>query len=141
MARLDANGEVLWSHQNIGGHLEQTAFLQSSMTFDTTGNLLFSAWAYGTPDFGGGPRSSPNPAAYVVWYDTNGGYLADKSWQAATGPDGYQIGAVFTTGLTLDASGRMLLGGYWFGTADLGLGPTMACSSGTPFVLKFDPTP
>jgi WD40 repeat protein len=140
MARLDANGEVLWSHQNTGGHLERVAFQQSRMTFDATGNMMLSVWAYGPSNFGGGPRYSQNPAAYVVWYDTNGGHLADKSWQAVTGPEGYQMGAVFTTGLTLDASGRMLLGGSWFGTADLGLGPIISCS-GTPFVLKFDPTP
>jgi hypothetical protein len=63
-----------------------------------------------------------------------GPYLLSKEWGSATDDEGFVV--------TTDASGNILVGGYFTGTVDFGCGPLAAPANGTDgaLLLKLGPT-
>ena len=132
LTKFDGTGQVLWSRiQDPGyGGLMNDQVLR--LNLDASGNLLVSG---GLTLFG---RYSA-AGAYLTWYDSEGGFLTDRSYRPAFGRYG-PLGSASGAGAAIDPAGNLVLGGSFGGMMDFGSGPLQTCSS-SPFVMKLDPTP
>ncbi|OJH33989.1 carboxypeptidase-like regulatory domain-containing protein [Cystobacter ferrugineus] len=129
LVALSSEGEELWARGT-------SAYLDSlHLGTDASGNARVSGAFSGSVDLGGGSRASSNPAAFVAWYDPAGNYLKDRVYPTAEGGGGHSGGV----GTGVDLEGSVLLGGWFTGAANFGLGPVNACSD-TTFVLKMEPS-
>jgi hypothetical protein len=132
LTKFDGTGQVLWSRLQEPGYgvLMQNQTLR--LNLDASGNLLVSGEynIYGRYSAAG---------AYLAWYDAEGGFLTDRAYRPAFGRYG-PLGGASGTGAAIDPTGKVVLGGSFWGTMDFGSGPIQSCSS-SPFMLKLDPTP
>ncbi|OJT21393.1 hypothetical protein BO221_26590 [Archangium sp. Cb G35] len=135
LSKLSAGGEELWS-RSIADSAEEL-----HLTADAAGNALVTGTFSGTLDLGGGLRRSTGSAAFVAWYDSEGGYLKDHVFPSLSREvDGAPLGRSWGIGAGVDPEGNLLLGGGFNGTVDFGLEQVSACAP-TTFVVKLDPTP
>jgi FlgD Ig-like domain len=104
----------------------------ASVKMDASGNVILVGGLYGTQDFGGGPLTSAGFTDVVVAkYDANGNHL----WSKRFGDENDQVGE----GVAVDASGNIVIAGWFTGTVDFGGGPlTSAGYDIDIFVAKFD---
>jgi hypothetical protein len=122
-----ASGAHLWSKQ-FGGTYGDRGL---GIAVDGSGNVLVTGFFQGTVDFGGGGLTSGG------WYDifvvklsgVNGSHVWSKRF-GATGPDQ-------GNGIAVDASGNVLVTGFFDGTVDFGGGPLASAGSYDIFVAKF----
>ncbi|WPB72981.1 kelch repeat-containing protein [Archangium violaceum] len=136
LSKFSADGEALWSRRGIS-----VPFWHLHLTADIEGNALLTGAFTGTLDLGGGIRQSGGPAAFVAWYDPEGRYLRDRVFPSLSREvDGASLGSSQGIGAGVDPEGNLLLGGWFEGTVDFGLGQVSACAP-TTFVVKLDPTP
>ncbi|WP_375773296.1 hypothetical protein NR798_21250 [Archangium gephyra] len=136
LSKLSASGEALWS-RSIGVRSRGRLHLG----VDAAGNALLTGTFEGSLDLGGGGRYSAGPAAFVAWYDQEGRYLKDHVVPSLLREvDGAPLGTSWGVGAGVDPEGNLLLGGWFEGTVDFGLGPVSACAP-TSFLEKLDPTP
>ncbi|WP_375773295.1 hypothetical protein NR798_21245 [Archangium gephyra] len=136
LSKLSADGSELWSRIIAG-----RSWLRLHLGVDAAGNALLTGTFEGSLDLGGGSRQSAGPAAFVAWYDQEGRYLKDHVLSSERRElDGAPLGTSWGVGAGVDPEGNLLLGGWFEGTMDFGLGPVPTCAP-TSFVVKLDPTP
>ncbi|MFE8599422.1 kelch repeat-containing protein [Archangium violaceum] len=135
--KLSAGGEELWSQMIASSVWE----LDPHLTVDSADNALVFGKFSGELRLVGRSRMYPGTAAFVAWYDPDGRYLRDHVFPPVGHEvDGWPLGASWGIGAGDDPEGNLLLGGWFEGTVDLGLGRVSACAP-TTFVVKLDPTP
>ncbi len=129
IAEMDPNGAHLWS-KRFGDSANQ---LGVSIAFDPQNNVVLAGSLVGAADFGGGPLASAGGSdVFVAKLDSKGDHLWSKRFGDAADQE--------VTGVTSDATGAVILGGYFAGSLDLGGGTMTAKSSMSDgFVAKFSP--
>ena len=134
---LDSAGGFLWGG-SIGAGGADWAF---GVATTAQGEVYVTGRASGTVDLDPGPgvdlRTSANTSfdVFVVKLDPQGAYL----WGHLIGGNGNDVG----NDISVDASGRVLIGGVLGAAGDLDPGPGVATAGGNgqqdAFVLKLDP--
>lgn len=115
LAKFSEYGEIIWVNTWGGVHSEDTL---SRILTDQAGNIYVCGWFQAWVDFdpGDGVDGHEGPSlgshAYVSKFDSNGNLIWAKTWG---GPeDAY----TFASGIDLDSSGNVIIGGSFSGTAD-----------------------
>ena len=133
--KLDASGDFMWV-KILGGTLGELA---NAMAMDASESLLITGSFQGTVDFDPGVglaniTSSGSQDSFVWKLDSSGNYV----WAVAIGGTSGDTG----NSVAVDASGNVISGGTFQGTADLesGAGITNVTSSGAldSYVLKLN---
>ncbi len=126
MARYSPAGAYLWS-KSLGSMGNDYAY---GVALDGSGNMLVTGYVSGTTDFGGGPLTiGGSQDVFVAKYSPAGAYL----WALAPTGSGWAAGA----GLTADANGNVVVGGYFGGTLDFGCGALSSSGVSDAFVAKY----
>jgi len=97
---------------------------------DSAGNVVVVGTASGTVDFGAGWVSGTD-GLFVAKYGPSGTLL----WAKRVGPGGSMVAS--SMGVAVDASGNIVVTGYFQGTIDLGGGPLTSAGAGDIFLVKF----
>jgi hypothetical protein len=133
IARYDCTGKPLWGKRfgsPLGGGVSAPVIaIDGQHATLVTGSFAYSI------DFGCGPLSGSASAGFVAKLDASGACVFSKPFGGT--PTG-NIGQ----GIAADASGNVLVGGYYQGTTDFGGGPVVSAMGGmhtTPFLLQLDP--
>ena len=126
VAKFDGSGRHVWSRRFGGtGHDEARG-----VAVDGAGNVLVAGWFAGSVDLGGGVLTSAGGLDnFIAKYDQSGGHI----WSRRVG--GGLDDQVF--GLAIDASGDVVVTGYFDGTVDFGGGALTSAGSGDIFVAKY----
>ncbi|HEV8608950.1 MAG TPA: hypothetical protein VGS98_02620 [Thermoanaerobaculia bacterium] len=96
---------------------------------DGTGASVVLGSFYGSVNFGGGSLTSAgNGDVYLVKYSATGGYL----WSQRFGGTQDEV----PKGIAIDASGEIVITGFFGGTVDFGGGP-LTGTSGSGFLAKY----
>lgn len=129
VARLDANGNHLWS-KPIGGLNDDAV---KSVAFDKWGNVVMTGFFRNTIDFGAGPMVSAGGTDIVMakFAGANGKPL----WGKRFGDAAEQMGV----GIAVDPMGYTFVVGNFDGILDLGLGPLVSAGNFDVFAAKFPP--
>jgi len=101
------------------------------MAVDPSENIYITGGWCGEIDLGGG--SLPGSGYFDIYagkFDSSGNHL----WSKGFGGEGYQI----VTGLAIDASGNVYLGGFFNGDLDFGGGSLASSSMNNIFIAKLD---
>jgi hypothetical protein len=129
VAKLDANGEHLWSRR-LGGPADQIA---SSVASDALGHVLVAGYFAGSMDAGGNALTSAGiQDAFVGKLDASSG---TPLWLKRVGASGSLARAY---GVAVDGTGNVLVVGTFTGSVDFGGGVLTSNGSGDVFVVKFD---
>jgi hypothetical protein len=101
---------------------------------DASGNIFVTGYFQGTVDFGGGPLTATGRDIFVLKLDPSGTLLWSKHFAGSS--------QAFAYALATNASGNVLLTGYFEGTIDFGGGALTSVSATDPdvFVLELDAT-
>jgi hypothetical protein len=126
VVKFGPDGSYLWS-ECFGDENEQAA---EAVAVDASGNVILTGYFHGTVDFGGGEiASAGNGDIFVAEFGSNGVHLWSKS---------FGDGAVQTaSSVAVDASGNVIVTGYFYGTIDFGGGELTSAGWGDIFVAKF----
>lgn len=129
VAKLDSNGAHLWS-KKFGDEDNQLGF---SIGTDASNNVLVAGSFAGTLDMGGGELQSAGGLydVFLAKLDPNGAHL----WSHRFGDPNPQDLAL--KGLSVDATGDVLLFGSFTGTIDMG-GGEMQSALTDIFLAKFN---
>lgn len=129
LLKLDPAGTHLWSIR-LGGPSSDVGL---GIDTDVIGNIVATGFFEQTVDFGSGPLASAggrdvfvasfDSAGTPLWSRRLGGPLADRSEGVAT-----------------DASGNVIVGGGFAGTADFGDGPVTSAGLSDVFLVALDST-
>ncbi|MDH3216079.1 MAG: hypothetical protein OEN01_07280 [Candidatus Krumholzibacteria bacterium] len=126
LAGFDASGAHLWS-QRFGDVFDEAA---AGVSVDASGNVILAGDLSGTADFGGGPLTSAGDFdVFLAKFNASGVHL----WSQRFGDASEQYGI----GVAVDASGNVVLTGYYSGTVDFGGGPLNAAGHDA-YVSRFD---
>jgi len=127
---MDAAGQThLWS-QRFGGTDYDWG---RGVSVDGSGSVFTIGDFAGTVDFGGGPRiSAGGRDIYLAKYDASGTHL----WSHRFGSTGHDYGQ----SVAVDASGNVIIAGYFNGAVDFGDGPLTSAGSTDIFLAKYDAT-
>jgi hypothetical protein len=103
----------------------------SSTTTDASGNVIVAGYFAGNANFGGGTLTSAGAFdIFVVKFDANGNHIWSQRFGNATDQ--------WSVAVAADASGNVIVTGYFTGTVDFG-GGTLTSEGGYDiFVAKFD---
>jgi hypothetical protein len=139
LAKYNASGNYIWA---IGmGGTDNFGDGGNSLTLDGSGNVLLTGYFSGTVDFDPGDNTATLTSAgrndiFLAKYDASGNYVWARG-MGGTSPFG-DVGS----SLALDASGNVLLTGYFSGTVDFdpGAGTVNLTSVGFTdiFLAKYD---
>ena len=133
--KYDATGNLVWA-KSMGGTQWEAA---NDLIVDGSGNVYLTGLFYGTSDYDPGAGttnlvSNGNYDVFVVKLDGNG----DLVWANSFGSSADDFG----NSIAVDASGNVIVGGYFQGTVDFdpGTGTDNHSSVGVKdiFVAKFD---
>jgi hypothetical protein len=128
LVKLDPTGALLWS-QRFGDGAAQVA---QAVAIDVTGEVVITGYFNGTVDFGGGPFTSIGGAdVFVAKFDAAGAYR----WSAQFGGSKDEAGQ----GIAVDASGNVLVTGYFNGAMNAGSTPLVSVGGTDVFVIKLGP--
>jgi hypothetical protein len=128
IAKFDPDGAHLWS-KRFGDGNSQVAYAVSA---DASGNAVLAGHFQGSVDFGGGAlASASNWDIYIAKFDPDGAHIWSKSFN----DDNAQYAAAART----DASGNVIIAGYYAGAVDFGGGTLTGADDTNVFVAKFDP--
>ncbi|XXF75677.1 hypothetical protein P2318_21760 [Myxococcaceae bacterium GXIMD 01537] len=128
LAKYDAEGHLKWARGFVAVDPPPVNFATIDLTalaVDDRGNIYFGGNSEAPVDFGGGPVDE----RFLVTLSPNGHFR----WQLEVeGDDRF-----FPTGFGFTRSGDIILGGYFFGTIDLGGGPLGGSFLPSAFLAKF----
>ena len=126
VAKLDPSGAPLWQHAYTGAMLES-----HTMAVTAEGSVVLAGSLEAEIDFGGGPLTSAGGYdLFVAKLDPEGHHVWSERFGTA---DLQRLHA-----LAVAPSGRVLIGGTYFGSVDLGGGPLSAGGSYGSFVAALD---
>jgi hypothetical protein len=124
-------GEYILSAR-FGDQWEQFA---ESAAVDASGNMIVTGAFAGTVDFGGGPLTAPGGGAgsnvFIVKFAPDGTHMWSSRFGDGTGQ--------WARSVTTDASGNVVITGYFYGTVDFGGGPLTSTGDEDVFIAKFTP--
>jgi hypothetical protein len=126
VAKFNTAGSHVFS-QHLGG-----ASLDSgnNVAFDGSGNVLVTGYFTGTADFGGSNLvSAGDHDIFVAKYNPSGVH----QWSARYGSTGTDDG----NGITADASGNVIVTGFFSGTVNFGGGGLISAGGPDIFVAKY----
>jgi hypothetical protein len=128
VAKFGPDGTHLWSK----GFGDGNAQFARAVATDASGNVIVAGFFAGAVDFGGGALTSAGREdVYVAKFDPDGTHLWSKSFN----DDNAQYAAAART----DASGNVIIAGYYAGAVDFGGGTLTGADDTNVFVAKFDP--
>ncbi|MEM1033166.1 MAG: hypothetical protein AAGN82_22670 [Myxococcota bacterium] len=128
VAKLDGSGAHQWSAIYPGPESQFTRDLD----VDPAGNIVFTGYAFGTPDFGGGALANAGSRdAFVVKLNPDGVHL----WSRDFGGGFSQYGH----GIAVDATGHVVTTGYFASTINFGSGPVAAGGNEDVFIMRLAP--
>jgi hypothetical protein len=127
VAKFAPNGAHIWS-QRFGSTLSDQGL---GIATDASGNVLVTGLFSGQANFGGGPLVSAGGFdIFVAKYAPDGSYI----WSWGFGSTGSDQGL----GIATDASGNVLVTGFFEGAVGLGV-PLVSAGGFDIFVAKFAP--
>jgi hypothetical protein len=131
VVKLDSAGNSLWVKQ-FGA--SGTVGAGTGIAVDAAGHVVVTGWFSGAVNFGDGPMPSAGPQdIFLVKLDaSSGGHI----WSAHFG-DPTDV-APLAVGVAVDASGGVLLAGYFSGDTTFGGKPLMTTNMSDTFVAKLD---
>jgi hypothetical protein len=140
--KLDAAGNLVWA-KNIGGANSDGAF---ALCLDGSNNIIIAGAFKGICDFDPGPGTYTLSAigsntisdCYVLKLDASGSFLWAKVFGSSANIDEVRS-------LSIDNTGNIYAGGYFYGTVDFDPGPgnfilSAIASNADAFLSKFDPS-
>ena len=126
LAKLDANGDHLWSHRFGDSGFQYGA----SITTDDMDRIVITGVLNGTLDLGGGPLISAGSSdIFLAEFNPAGNHL----WSRRYGDADQQ----YSTSLAAYGSGNIVLTGALSGSADFGGGPLTSAGQSDIFLAKF----
>jgi hypothetical protein len=127
VVKFDSTLTCVWS-RNFASVNTQIAY---GVGIDAAGNVAFTGYYYGTPDFGGGALPTPaSTGAYVVKLNSAGNHLWSRAIEGPSSDYGRDV--------AIDAAGNVVVTGYSYSaTLDLGGGALAGNGSGDVFVAKY----
>jgi hypothetical protein len=128
VVKFDASGNHVWS-KDFGA--AGTAARAYCVVADPWGNVVVTGNAQGPVDFGGGPLPWTGSEDIVLAkLDSNGNHVWSRSFGDAA--------AQYATSVATDASGSVILAGYFEDTVNFGGGPLTSAGAYDMFIAKFD---
>jgi hypothetical protein len=128
-AKLASNGSYIWAN-GFGGNANVWA-----LAVGPAGELIFTGFFDGPLDFGGGPLPAyGSQNAYLVKLTNAGSFVFSKANSSTMGFSSIGWGAA------VNASGDVYWAGEFYGTIDLGNGPTKSTGLTSAFFAKFAST-
>ena len=133
-AIVGGSGAFLWSTHFGGTTLAVDTATPVGMVVDSSGASVVVGYLSGKADFGGGLLTSAGAGdIYLVKRASDGSYIWSKRF-GGTADDRPK-------GIAIDASGNIVITGYFNGTVDFGGGAlTSATSAASGFVAKYSAT-
>jgi len=127
VAKFGSDGTHLWSKRFGDGDYQ----LANAVALDASGSVIVTGVLNGSVDFGGGVLSSAGHSdIFIAKFGSDGTHL----WSKRFGDGDYQ-GAYAAA---VDASGNVIVTGYFYGTVDFGGGAlTTAGGAVGVFIAKF----
>jgi uncharacterized protein (AIM24 family) len=130
LAKYSGSGSHVWS-KRFGGTMVDTG---NSVAVDGSGNAVITGNFVGTVDFGGGALSSSGGQdLFVAKFSGAGGHLWSKRFG---GTSDFDSG----NGVAVDATGNVLITGYFCGAVDFGGGARSSAGAWDLFVAKYSPS-
>ncbi len=133
VAKYDPNGNLVWVKEFVGPY-DDYGF---SITVSDSDHVFFTGNFGATMDFDPGPgvanlTSSPNKNTYIVKLTSAGNYVWAKNFYCDLN--------VIGTSIDTDPTGKVYIGGIFYGTADFdpGAGTNNQTTTGSRFVCKLD---
>jgi hypothetical protein len=127
LAKLDPSGSHVWS-KRFGNALDQVPW---GIAADSSGGVLVTGYFTDTVDFGGGPvQSAGGEDAFLTELTGDGAYKSSKRFGDASDQSG--------KGVAVDASGNVVVVGFFDGQADFGGGPVQSAGGQDIFLFKLD---
>lgn len=126
IVKYDPSGAHVWSRR-YGSASGETG---RRIALDGAGNILVTGSCNGAVDFGGGPLTGP-VGVYLLKVDANGTHVWSRRFG---GPNNDEI-----EGVAADASGNVLITGWFSGTAVYGGAPLTPVGGNDAFLAKFAP--
>jgi hypothetical protein len=130
LARLTDSGEVEWAKLLSGSR----SVVGTDVAISPQGNIVGLGWFSGTLDLGGGPMTSDLGylfSSYVALFDAQGNWIWDQ------GIHGEQT---LATGVAVDGTGAVLVGGWFVRAFDLGEGPITGAGNVNGFIARYSPS-
>ena len=127
LAKFDASGNHLWS-KRFGDARSQYG---ESVATDNSGNIVVTGRFQGSVDFGGGVLTNDGIwDIFLVKFDASGNHLWSKRFGDGLSQYVYSVAT--------DASGNVVVTGYFQGTVDFGGGVLTSDGGDDIFLAKFD---
>lgn len=128
VAKFDAAGNHVWSSSFGDGGFQ----VSNGVAVDPVGNVVIAGYFDGSVDFGGGALTATagGTDVFVAEFDASGNHI----WSNSFG-DAAAQGVPF---VTADASGNVLVTGYFWGSIDFGGGVLSSVGLYDMFLAKFD---
>ncbi|MFT3774684.1 MAG: MopE-related protein [Minicystis sp.] len=127
VAKFSPTGTHLWS-KRFGDSANQ---IGKHLAVDPSGNVIIIGSFAGTIDFGGGPLTSQGLNDIFVAKLTSAG---NHVWSKRFGDSADQTGSAVDT----DATGNIVITGYFNGTIDLGAGPLTSLGVADIYLAKLE---
>ena len=128
VAKFGSNGAHVWS-KRFGDSDPQNAY---DVAVDVSGNVIVAGFFLGPVDFGGGPLTSAGGYdIFVAKFGPGGNHI----WSRRFGNASDQ----FARSVAVDASGNVIVTGYFYGTVDFGCGVLTCAGLSDVFVAEFGP--
>jgi hypothetical protein len=135
--KSDASGNLLWAKQLTGTADDNV----SEIAVDSSGNNYITGYFQGAIDFDPGAGSfiltslANASAIFISKYDASGNFIWAKQINNTS-----SIYSINATAITMDNAGKILLTGYFSGTADFDPGPAIynLTAGLSVFILKLD---
>jgi hypothetical protein len=126
-AKLNSKGALVWS-KRFGDENDQW---EEAIAVDGSGNVVITGLCNGAFDAGGGPPAEASDCGlYILKLRPDGTYMRSKCFGLKNSLQMPQSAAV-------DASGNVVIVGYYFGTIDFGGGPITSAGYADIFVAEF----
>jgi chitodextrinase len=122
-------GEFIWT-KRLGGTLVDAG---CNVKTDNSGNIITAGYFMGTVDFGGGPLTSAGGYdIFVAKYDSTGQHIWSKRFGSSEDDSAKAV--------AVDASGNVLVTGYFMGTVNFGGATLTSLGMKDIFVAKYSST-
>ncbi len=129
LAKYNSSGVHQWSKRFGGG----TYDAGEAVAADASGNVVATGSFEGTANFGGGNVVAAGGGdVFLAKYDAGGVHQWSQRFGGASGEVG--------NGVTVDASGNVVMTGFFFGLADFGGGNLTSAGNADIFAARYGPS-